>query len=116
MTKLYLDEDVHEDLAIALRLRGYSIKTTKEAGNKGFSDRDQLKFATSEGRVIISFNIADFNKLHIEFIKNEDDHNGIILSQQLPLRTLVKALLKLIANVKPDRFRNNIIWLSDWIE
>jgi hypothetical protein len=23
MTKLYLDEDVHEDLAIALRLRGY---------------------------------------------------------------------------------------------
>ncbi len=29
MIKLYLDEDVHEDIAMALRLRGYDIKTTR---------------------------------------------------------------------------------------
>ena len=48
MVKLYLDEDVHEDIAMALRLRGYDVKTTKEAGNKGLSDIEQIKYATSE--------------------------------------------------------------------
>ena len=60
MMKFYLDEDVHEDIAMALRLRGYDIRTTKEAGNKGLTDIEQLKYAASEDRIIISFNASDF--------------------------------------------------------
>lgn len=43
MMRLYLDEDVHEDIAMALRLRGYDVKTAKEANNKGLGDIDQLR-------------------------------------------------------------------------
>ncbi|MBI4654274.1 MAG: DUF5615 family PIN-like protein [Nitrospirae bacterium] len=113
MIKLYLDEDVHEDIAIALRLRGYNIKTTKEARNKGFSDVEQLKYATAEDRVIISFNVADFYKLHSKFLKKGIKHSGIILSKQLPIGIIIKALLKLLSNVKRENFINNIIWLGN---
>ncbi len=116
MVTLYLDEDVHEDIAIALRLRGYDVKTTKEAGNKGLSDIEQIGYATSENRVIITFNVADFHKLHFEFIKKRIEHSGIILSKQLPIGIIVKALLKLLSDVNYERIKNNIIWLSDWIK
>ena len=115
MVKLYLDEDVHEDIAIALRLRGYDVKTTKEAGNKGLSDIEQIKYATSENRVIISFNVADFHKLHSEFIKKGIEHSGIILSKQLPIGTIIKALLRLLSDIKSENFRNNMLWLREWI-
>jgi hypothetical protein len=116
MIKLYFDEDIHEDVAMALRLRGYDVKTTNEAGNKGLPDIDQLKYASSEGRAFISCNIADFNRLHSEFIKKGLDHNGIILSKQLSVGIIVKALLKILSNVRPEKIRNNVIWLNDWVK
>ncbi|MBI3584030.1 MAG: DUF5615 family PIN-like protein [Nitrospinae bacterium] len=116
MIKLYLDEDVHEDIAMALRLRGYDIETTREAGNKGLSDIKQLIYATKKDRVIISFNISDFNRLHSEFIKKGIKHSGIILSKQLPIGIVVKALLKLLSKIDSERLKNNLVWLSDWIK
>lgn len=115
MIKLYLDEDVHEEIAKALKLRGYNAKTTKEAGNKGLSDIEQLRYAATENRVIVSCNIADFNRLHSDCIKKGIKHSGIILTKQLPIGTIIKALLKLLSNIKTEKTENNIIWLSDWI-
>jgi hypothetical protein len=115
MIKLYLDENVPEAIAVALRLRGYDIKTVKDAGRKGISDIDQLRYSTSEDRAIFTFNVADFYKIHTEFIKNEINHNGIILSRQLPIGTIVKALSRLLSTINKKSLPNNIIWLSDWI-
>ena len=47
MKRLYLDENVPEAVAAALRLRGYDVLTVKDAGRKGLSDVDQLKYASS---------------------------------------------------------------------
>lgn len=99
MMKFYLDEDVHEDIAMALRLRGYDVRTTKEAGNKGLTDIEQLKYAASEDRIIISFNVSDFYKLHSEFLKKGIEHSGIILSKQLSIRRVIKSLYKKQCNV-----------------
>jgi predicted nuclease of predicted toxin-antitoxin system len=55
MIKLYLDENVPEAVSTALRLRGYDVLTVRDAGRKGLSDVEQLKYAFSQGRVI--FNI-----------------------------------------------------------
>lgn len=116
MIRLYLDEDVHEDIAMALRLRGYDVETTREAGNKGLSDIEQLKYATSEDRTVISCNIADFYELHSEFVRKGINHSGIILTKQLSIGTIVKALLKLISTTTQEKIRNKIFWLSDWIK
>ena len=113
MLKLYLDEDVPEDIANALRLRGYDVKTTKEANNKGLSDLKQLKYAASEGRIILTFNVADFYIQHNEFIRKGIEHKGIILSKQRPIGIITKALLRMLANIKPENINNNLLWLSD---
>jgi len=58
MIKLYLDEDVPEAVAMGLELRGYDVLTVREAGRKGQSDIQQLRFSAAEGRAIITFNTA----------------------------------------------------------
>ncbi len=116
MIKLYLDENVPEAIAMALRLRGYDVMTVREAGRKSLSDAEQLKYASSENRVVFTFNIADFYKIHSEFIKKGFNHNDIILSKQHSIGVIVKALLKLLSNINSKNIRNNIIWLTDWIK
>lgn len=59
--------------------------------------------------------MADFYKIHSDFIKKGLDHNGIILSKQLPIGVIVKALLKLFSNLNYENVKNKIIWLSDWV-
>lgn len=116
MIKLYLDENVPVAVSMALRLRGYDVLTVKDVGRKGLSDFEQLKYASSQNRVIFTFNVADFYKTHSEFMKEGLNHTGIILSRQLPIGTIVKALLKLLTGIKPEKLSNNIVWLSDWIK
>lgn len=116
MIKLYLDENVPEAVSTALRLRGYDVLTVKDVGRKGLSDPEQLKYAYSQDRVIFTFNVADFYKIHSEFMKEDLDHAGIILSRQLPIGTIVKALLRLLSDIRHEKVRDNILWLSDWIK
>ena len=44
------------------------------------------------------------------------EHGGIIISKQLPIGIIVKALLKLLSRATTAKVKNNIIWLSDWIK
>ncbi len=116
MIKLYLDENVPEAIAKGLKLRGFDVITVKGANRKGLSDSEQLKHASSENRAIFTFNVADFNKTHNEFINKGIPHEGIIVSKQLPIGIIINALSRLVSNINNNNLRNNIIWLSDWIE
>jgi len=115
MTRLFLDEDVPEAIAIALRLRGYNVVTTREAGRKSLTDKEQLDYAYSEERILLTHNIADFAKIHLDYVIKGKEHGGIILARQLPIGVIVKALLKLLSSSKIKNIQNQAIWLSDWI-
>lgn len=114
MIKLYLDENVPEVVAVELRLRGFDVITVKDVGHKGLSDVAQLKYASSEKRIIFTFNVADFYNIHSEFIDKGIKHGGIILSKQLPVGIIVKTLSRLLSNANYEKVSNNLIWLSDW--
>jgi len=58
--KIYLDEDVHPFVAHALRLRGWEVLTTVEAGRRTTSDLDQLTFAADNGYAILTYDTRDF--------------------------------------------------------
>jgi len=60
--KVYTDEDVDTDLAEQLRYHGYDAVSCREAGNHNQSLEDswQLAYATSQGRAILTHNIADY--------------------------------------------------------
>ena len=80
--KLYLDEDVHHLIAQALRLRGWTELTTVEAGRQGSFDLEQLHFATASGYTMLTYNVADFPRLHYELIRTGEHHAGIIVPRK----------------------------------
>jgi hypothetical protein len=111
--KLYFDENVPEAIAAAVRLRGYDVATVRDAERKAASDLDQLRYASLQKRVLFTFNIVDFVKLHDEFTATGRHHSGILLSKQLPVGIIVKRLLKLLSRLHLNELENNIIWLND---
>jgi predicted nuclease of predicted toxin-antitoxin system len=111
--KLYFDENVPEAISSALRLRGYDVTTVKDVQRKAASDLDQLRYASLQKRVLFTFNIVDFIKLHEEFVTSGRRHSGILLSKQLPVGIIVKRLLKLLPRIHLDEIENNVIWLGE---
>ena len=72
MTKirLYLDEDTMDnDLLTALRLRNVDVLSTGEAQMLSRSDEEQLKWALENQRVVYSFNIRDFYRIHTNWVE-----------------------------------------------
>jgi hypothetical protein len=76
MAQLYADEDFPFPVVERLRQLGHDVVTTLEAGraNQGVSDADQLAFATSLGRAILTRNRRHFTRLH----NGSAQHEGIV--------------------------------------
>ncbi|MBM3239910.1 hypothetical protein FJZ31_26800 [Candidatus Poribacteria bacterium] len=67
--RLYFDEDsMRHALVEALRMRGIDVLTALEAGMIERDDSEHLDYATEHGRVLYSFNIGDFYRLHTEYL------------------------------------------------
>lgn len=115
MIKLYLNENVPETIARELVLRGYGVVSTHSAGNSGLSDKEQLNFAIREGRILFTFNVKDFAKIHLEYATKGLNHKGIILSKQMPVGMVIKALIKIILSKTEKEIENNLIWLSEFL-
>jgi hypothetical protein len=54
--------------------------------------------------------------MHSKLAKEGFTHAGMILSKQLPIGVIVKALLRLLSDLKHEKVRNSIVWLSKWVE
>jgi len=113
----YLDEDCQAaTLAFALRAHGIDVTTTNEVGHGGSDDEEQLQYATSSRRTIVSNNIGDFSAIHERCLKAGRDHAGIILfpQQVFSIGEIVRRLLRLWQTLSADEMRNRLEWLSNW--
>ena len=110
--RLYLDEDVHKRAATALRLRNFDVLSAHEIGNWGLTDVEQLTFAAGEGRVLFTFNTADYVKVHLDWLEQGRGHAGIIVSNQLHLSQTTRRLLSVLNRVTADEMRGQILWLQ----
>jgi len=78
--RLYVDEDASEGAVIvALRARAIDVVTTAETGHLGAADADQLAWATEQERVLYTFNVRDFARLHGEYLSKGLRHCGIVV-------------------------------------
>jgi len=57
----YTDEDMSALVATLLRSRGLDITTVPEQATLGNTDREQLEFAASLGRCLLTHNRVDFD-------------------------------------------------------
>ncbi len=115
--RLYVDEDaMDKDLVRALRARGIDVLTALEAGMIERDDSEHLDYATAQGRVLYSFNVGDFYRLHIAYLAEGKSHAGLILARQqrYSVGEQMRRLLKLIATKSAEEMRNQIEFLSAW--
>lgn len=115
--RLYLDEDsMDRDLVRALRARGVDVESALEARMINRSDPDHLDYATGAGRVVFSFNVGDFYRLHTEVLGQQRSHSGIIVSkqQQYSVGEVMRRILKLVATRSAEEMRDQIEFLGSW--
>jgi len=112
--KLYLDEDVDPLLAKVLRNRGYDVVTTQEANMLSSSDDAQFKFAVSQGRAFFTHNVKHFPKIARDYAASGKSHFGIIVSDQLPFKELLKRMLRLLSQHSATTIQHQLIWLQDF--
>jgi len=78
--RLYIDEDSGNlSLVESLRNSAVEVMTTSEANKLSSSDEEQLIWATEQGRVIYSYNMGDFCRLHRTFAEQKRTQSGIII-------------------------------------
>jgi hypothetical protein len=109
--RLFLDEDVHESVAPALRRHGHDVLTVREAERGGLSDAEQLAYAVAESRTLFSFNAADYIALHLAYLAQGQEHAGIVIAKQMPIGETVRRLILLLDQVSADEIRNQLRWL-----
>jgi uncharacterized protein with PIN domain len=117
MLRLYFDEDAMDDaLAEALRIRGVDVLTAFEAGMIERPDEDHLDYATSKGRVLSTFNVADCCRIHAAYQNSSRPHAGIVLGRQKQhsIGEQMRRLPKLTAARSPEQMANHLEFLSAW--
>jgi hypothetical protein len=115
--QLYLDEDTMDaDLVHALRIRGVDLITALEQRMIRRDDADHLELATSKGRVLYSFNVGDYQRLHTEYLTDGKHHSGIILARQqrYNIGEQMRRLLRIIAGASAAEMRDSLVFLSAW--
>ena len=115
--RLYFDEDSMDQALIrALALRGVDVESALSCGMLHCSDQEQLEYTTAEGRVIYSFNVGDFCRLHAEFIDQGRAHAGIIVARQqhFPIGEQLRRLLRITATLSPEDMKDRLEFLSSW--
>ncbi|MEA5511841.1 DUF5615 family PIN-like protein [Crocosphaera sp. UHCC 0190] len=118
MTKirLYLDEDTQDsDLLMALRLRNIDVVSTGEAKMLSRSDEEQIQWALNNQRIIYSFNVRDFYRIHTYLLENKQYHAGIILGvQSYSIGEQMRRILRIIATLSAEEMENKVEFLSAW--
>jgi hypothetical protein len=117
MFPLYFDEDsMSRALVAALRARGVDVLTALEANRIERPDEEHLEYAASQGRVLCSYNVADFCRLHTIYLQTSRTHAGLILvrQQQYSIGEQMRRLLRLMATRSPEAMRNRVEFLSAW--
>lgn len=77
--RLLLDEDLSPEIAVRLRRMGVDANSVHEIGRQGRSDREQLEYASAEGRCFVTRNRNDFILFTREFFEKGKLHCGVLI-------------------------------------
>ena len=108
---LYLDEDVDVLMATLVRAHGFDAISTQEAGQSGNSDPEQLAYAISQHRTIVTHNRGDFEDLARDYAARGQEHYGIILAARNSPYEIRRRLLLILNQVTADEMENQVRYI-----
>ncbi len=108
---LYLDEDVDVLVAELLRARGFVALTTQEAGQLGSNDDEQLSYAISEQKTLLTHNRTDFEARATACYAAKRKHHGIIIATRHDAHELVRRLLLVLNRTTADEMENQLRYI-----
>jgi predicted nuclease of predicted toxin-antitoxin system len=113
---LYLDADVYLRLAELLRDEGFDVISAREVNHDSWGDAEQLAYAASTRRAILTHNRDDFILLAREYVEAGREHYGIIVSEQALIGEMQRRLLRLLDQVTAEEMKNTFRYLSDFAD
>ena len=107
MLRLHLDESVNPAIAEGLRLRGIDCTISREVGLLGASDEEQLAFATSHQRTLVTTD-EDFLALAPLY-----PHAGILYwhQERRSIGEVIRRIVRLCEQHTPEAIRNQVMFL-----
>ncbi|WP_017301808.1 DUF5615 family PIN-like protein [Nodosilinea nodulosa] len=109
--RLYLDEDVHVLVADLLHARGFDVVTARDAGKLQNSDEEQLAYAVSQSRALVTHNRTDFEALVQDYFTAENMHYGVIYAVRHPPQVIAQRLLIILNQVTADEMQNQVRYI-----
>jgi len=111
---LFTDEHIDPKLAQTLNGRGFDVLSCHEAGraNQRIPDDDQLAYAAAQGRALLTFNVADFVAIDVNWKQAGRRHAGIIVSREIRnLSELLQRVEHHLLTVTPEQQDDTLLWL-----
>jgi len=114
--RVLLDADVPPAVAVALARLGHdAIAGSGSPSLEELSDEDLLREATRQGRVLVTFNVADFVETAHRFAHAQEEHHGIVLIHsrsfsRVAIGAIAEALDRLFAS--RQTFANSLLFLK----
>jgi hypothetical protein len=112
--RYFFDEHLPDAVAYGLRAVGIDVLTVDEAGRGALPDDEQLRFATAEGRVMVTHD-ADYLTLAAQFLTTGELFSGVVYSHptkyQGNVGGLIQALKLIHGAATPDEMLNHVEYL-----
>lgn len=112
--RLYIDEDLSDRIAVALRSKGFDAISAHEVNMRGKTDNEQLEYAIKQNRTILTRNIKHFITLQKEYHKGGLAHHGIVVTDYLPLKELIRRLTNFLYQKNLSDIGNTVDWLQNY--
>lgn len=105
---LLLDEDVWPGLAQALREQGVDVVSVHETERTGLADENQMAYAASEKRALMTHNAAHFVALATDYFQRGQQYSGIIIALHYNKGDLIRRTISLLSALSAEELENTI--------
>ncbi|BAY29536.1 hypothetical protein NIES2107_13790 [Nostoc carneum NIES-2107] len=109
--RLYLDEDVHVLVADLLKARGFDAITARDAGKLQISDEEQLAYAVSQERTLVTHNRTDFEELIQAYFDTGQPHYGVIFAVRRSPQEITQRLMVILNHITADEMENQVRYI-----
>ncbi|MBX9579189.1 MAG: DUF5615 family PIN-like protein [Gemmataceae bacterium] len=113
--RFYFDQHMPNAAADALRRHGADVRTAHEAGTCGNPDDGQLRYATADGRAVVTHD-RDYLTHAADFLSRGEPFAGVVYCDpdryQYDLRRLIRDLLILFGVLTADDMLDHVEYLT----